>query len=127
MKNEYVMVIEDDRDIRENLKELLESEGYSVVVAENGKVALELLLRETNYPYVILLDLMMPIMDGREFIKAIHEIPSLKELPIVVISAGFEKIEGRIAGFMKKPLDLEEVLLVVEKFANEREGRRRDV
>lgn len=117
MDKKLVMIVEDDRDIRENLVELLELEGYLIATAENGKIALESLQRAENHPCLILLDLMMPIMDGRVFIKMINELPILKEIPIVVISAGVEKIEGRIAGFMKKPLDLEKVLRTVEQFS----------
>jgi CheY-like chemotaxis protein len=110
-----IYIIEDDKDIRDNLMELLESEGFPVEVAENGKVALERLQGDFK-PGLILLDLMMPIMDGRTFLKIIENIPELSEIPIVVISAVTEKIEGNIIDFMKKPLDIDEVLNVSERF-----------
>lgn len=119
MSDNYVMVVEDDQDIRENLQELLEFEGYGVLLAENGKAALELLQNQVSLPSVILLDLMMPIMDGKMFMRTIHNFPQLKEIPIVLITAGGDKLEENVAGFMKKPLDLEEVLRVVRKFSRE--------
>ena len=61
-----ILVVDDDRDIRESLRELLAEAGYAVAVAENGRVALER-LRAGLRPGVILLDLMMPIMDGMTF------------------------------------------------------------
>lgn len=117
MKNELIFIVEDDKDIRDNLKEILEAEGYSVAVAENGRVALDCLQQGYLTPSLILLDLMMPIMDGWTFLTMIKD-SQLSTIPIVVISAGTSKIEGKIAGFMKKPLDLDDVLTSVVKFCS---------
>lgn len=116
MRNKQILIIEDDQDIRDNLSELLESEGYAVALAENGKVGLENLEHGIVKPGLILLDLMMPVMDGRTFLAKIKDLPNISNIPIVVISAGTEKIEGKIAGFMKKPLDLDEVITAAVKF-----------
>lgn len=115
MKNKLIYIVEDDKDIRDNLTELLEAEGYSVAVAENGRVALDCLQQGNLTPGLILLDLMMPVMDGPTFLSLIKD-PPLSAIPIVVISAGTNKIEGKMAGFMKKPLDLDEVLTAADKF-----------
>ena len=62
-----ILIIEDDRDILEVLKDLLESEGYTVSTAENGKMGIEVLQALNEPPKLILVDLMMPIMDGLQF------------------------------------------------------------
>src|SRR5919206_1695644 len=80
-----VLVVEDDFAIRETLRELLEDEGYRVAWAANGKEALARL--HERAPRVILLDLMMPVMDGWEFRVAQQRDPALASIPVVVISA----------------------------------------
>jgi CheY-like chemotaxis protein len=117
MNQKHVLIVEDDGDIRENLRDLFESENYIVSEAENGLSALQLLKEGKLVPNIILLDLMMPVMDGRTFIGEIYNLPNFNNVPIIVISAAVEKIDGKIAAFMKKPLDIEEVLNAVEKYA----------
>src|SRR5215212_2491309 len=81
-----VMVVEDDFTIRETLRELLEDEGYRVTQASNGAEALAC-LRTNGTPRLILLDLMMPVMDGVEFRRALQKDPRLSDIPMVVLSA----------------------------------------
>src|SRR4051812_25195654 len=68
-KTKQVLVVEDDASIRELLTELLETESYHVITAQNGADALALFERKIVHPCLILLDLMMPVMDGPTFLK----------------------------------------------------------
>ncbi len=114
MDNKIVLIVEDDKDIRENLQELLDSEGYRVEQAENGLVALEFLRTTKELPGLIFLDIMMPVMDGQTFLEEVQKDAILVNIPIIVISAA-SKIDGSI-GFMKKPLDLIKILDAAEKY-----------
>ena len=108
-----VLVVDDDVDIRETLVDLLRDEGYRAVGAANGLEALRL-LRETEHPCAIVLDLMMPVMDGEQFRDAQRKDPGIAEIPIVAITAGrhsLARIEGLApAAFLPKPLRLEDLL-----------------
>ena len=81
-----ILVIEDDTDIREALVFLLESEGYEVAAAENGKAALDLLSQGRN-PELILVDLFMPVMDGLTFRKKQLGRPEIAKIPVILMSA----------------------------------------
>ncbi len=80
-----VMVVEDDASTRTMVREILESEGWRVSEAENGKVALKLMAE--NRPAVIVLDLMMPEMDGFQFIEAMRQHEEWRRIPVVVVTA----------------------------------------
>lgn len=114
-----ILVIEDDRDIRRNLKDLLESEGYFVVVADNGQTALDLLAQPADLPSAILLDLMMPVMDGFQFREQQAKITRIAGIPVVVMSADNRLDEKkhilRAAHALKKPLDIDMILELVKK------------
>lgn len=117
-----ILIVEDDQAIRESLVELLEIEGYEVFSAENGQDGLEQLASCTHLPALILLDLMMPIMDGYQFCeeKALNE--KITAIPVVIMSADgdiqhkIEKLD--ISCFIKKPVDIDEVLLLVAEICN---------
>jgi len=66
---EAVLLVDDDRDIRETLSELLDASGYAVLQAENGQIALDVLKTTPRFPCVVVLDLSMPVLDGREFLR----------------------------------------------------------
>ena len=113
-----VLLIEDDRDIRNALEELLKSQGYVTHVAGNGKEGFDVL--QTSYalndPCIILLDLMMPIMDGWEFFRAKQADAKLASIPVVVLSAyDGDKAELSSTRFLKKPIDFETLLEVVRE------------
>jgi CheY-like chemotaxis protein len=114
-----VLVIDDDRDIRGTLRQVLEEEGYATAAAADGREAMKL-LREGLRPSVILLDLTMPGMDGWDFRADQLRDPNLSTIPVVVITAaGFraETIQSQLAGvgFIRKPLPLEEVLAAISQ------------
>ena len=114
-----VLVVEDDFAIRETLRELLEDEGYDVSWASNGQEALHVLSRRA--PRVILLDLMMPVMDGWEFRHAQRQDPALASIPVVVISAD-HALEHKVAamavdGWLAKPFELDALLTTLRRYA----------
>jgi two-component system, OmpR family, response regulator CpxR len=114
-----VLVVEDDFAIRETLRELLEDEGYDVSWASNGQEALDLLARRA--PRVILLDLMMPVMDGWEFRLAQRRDPALARIPVVVISAD-HALDQKVAalavdGWLAKPFELDALLTTLQRYA----------
>lgn len=114
-----VMVVEDDRSIRETLAEVLADEGFGVTWAANGAEALHL-LQGARAPRLILLDLTMPIMDGWEFRKALREDPALARIPVVIISAdrGLAQKASSLAadGYLAKPFHLEALLSTVHRY-----------
>jgi CheY-like chemotaxis protein len=112
-----VFIVEDDVDTREMLGRFLELEGYRVETAANGKLALERLESGVG-PCVILLDLMMPVMDGWQFRQAQVRDAALADIPVIVVSAAgrdrLEKIQAD--AYLSKPVDLDELLGCVTQF-----------
>lgn len=111
-----VLIVEDEKDIRESLGELLEAEGFVVALAENGQIALESLSEAAPLPDVILIDLMMPHMDGEQFRREQLANERLARIPIVIMSAARDLTEvgERMQAFavLKKPMSID--LLVVK-------------
>lgn len=115
-----ILIVEDDQDILDALVDLLSSEGYSVSTAENGQVALSHLRETETLPSVILLDLMMPIMDGKTFRAEQRMDPRLQSIPVVLMSAD-GRAESRLQeyGFehyIRKPADVSTILEMVGRF-----------
>jgi CheY-like chemotaxis protein len=81
----HILVVDDERTLRTLMRELLEDEGYTVETAEHGAVALTLVQRDL--PCLILLDLMMPVMDGITFLNTLTELRLREKVPILVLSA----------------------------------------
>ncbi|EYF01761.1 response regulator [Chondromyces apiculatus] len=109
--------MDDDQDIRDTLTELLTDEGYSVLNASNGEEALAT-LRTKERPDLILLDLMMPVMDGWQFRAAQQNEPGVADIPVVVVSATpkDDKVQKLgAAQLLKKPIRLEELLDAVSR------------
>jgi CheY-like chemotaxis protein len=115
-----VLVIDDDEAIREAVEELLVDEGYSVRAAGNGSEALALLRSSPRLPCVILLDLMMPVMDGFAFRRTQAQDPRLADIPVVVISADStvtrKASELSVQAALAKPLRLETLLSTVARY-----------
>jgi CheY-like chemotaxis protein len=111
-----VMIVEDDRDTREMLERLLALEGFSVRSAENGRHALETLTAGER-PCVILLDLMMPVMNGWQFRAAQVSDPALADIPVVVVSAVGHHAESiEVDAWISKPVDFDRLLTTVSGF-----------
>ncbi len=124
----HILVIDDDRNTRRLMQEVLLAEGYSVLTAENGEDALRVM--DIEHVDLAVLDLMMPKMDGYAFTRALREVQNT--LPILMVSAKqapASRKEGFVAGiddYMTKPVDEEEMLLRIKallrraKIASER-------
>jgi len=106
----YILVVDDDADFRDGLRLALEMKGYQVEGAANGKEALDRI--EQKPPLLVLLDLQMPVMNGRELLQKLRGAPDTKEIPVVIISGfGFEweaELMGA-QGYIGKPFEPEEL------------------
>ena len=111
-----ILVVEDDKHTRKLLETILKREGYSVLKAEDGVIAMEVL--ENNHVDLIILDIMMPNMDGYEFAKELRDAECM--IPILMATAKQlpeDKKRGFIVGtddYMTKPIDTEEMLLRIK-------------
>lgn len=112
-----VLVVDDDESIRTFVELALDGQGYAVITAPNGAVALD--LADKRQPDLILLDMRMPIMDGWTFARTYRSHPG-RRAPIVVITAapdaGERAAEIHADGFLGKPFDLDELLALVERY-----------
>lgn len=115
-----ILVVDDDPDIRETIVDALAGEGYDVISAVDGLDALELLRNQEQSPSLILLDLMMPRMNGMELWKEIAHVETWARIPIVVVSAN---AQGRAhaatmsaVGYLRKPMQLRELFSAVAQF-----------
>jgi len=109
-----VLIVEDDEDLREMMAQLLTLEGFQTAAVANGREALDYLHQATR-PDVILLDLMMPIMDGWEFRRRQQADPVLAPVPVIVLSALDQARAANLnaTAFLKKPLDFDRLLTLV--------------
>lgn len=104
-----VLVVDDDQDIRESLAQILTEEGFDVTSACNGAEALEEIARKT--PDVMLLDLMMPVLNGWEVLEALRKRGTHPKLPVVVLSA--LEAEGAV-DYIQKPIRLPKLLALID-------------
>lgn len=110
-----VLVVDDEPIIRHVIRDVLVDEGHEVVTAGNGLEALELLAEVR--PHVVLMDVMMPGLDGRAAYLAIRARPELAPLPIIMMSAATPRseLDDGIAAFLAKPFDLDTLVAVVNR------------
>lgn len=124
----FILVVDDDRDIRESLVEMLEEHGCAAMGAGNGRLAMKALeeTRAEAKACLILLDLMMPEMDGRAFREEQMKREDLAGIPVIVISACREGIEDvtamKVAGHLQKPLGFDDVLRAASHYCQCAEG-----
>ncbi|MBA2541678.1 MAG: response regulator [Deltaproteobacteria bacterium] len=115
-----VLIVEDDLDIREALEAVLVHHGFSTFAAENGEVALDRMRSDATRPYVILLDVVMPVMDGHELHRNLRGDPELCDIPIVLLTAhsrGDDDARAMQAdGFLKKPCDRDTLVAMINRF-----------
>jgi CheY-like chemotaxis protein len=109
-----ILVVEDDHDIRVSVRAVLEDEGFEVLTVTNGRMALDMLERISPVPCLIILDLMLPVMDGWHFAAHLREHPDLGHIPIVIMSAYESPPPPQgVVGFVKKPIDTDKLLHLV--------------
>ena len=118
-----ILIVDDDAGIRELVSLFLTHKGYAVVAAHNGMEALAYLEQHKPFPELILLDLMMPVMDGATFRQAQLDAPQLADIPVVVMSAA-ENIQAQAStlvaqAYLPKPIDFEALVQLVEQYCSQ--------
>ncbi|MEO5968809.1 MAG: response regulator [Bdellovibrionia bacterium] len=121
MANKLILLVEDDEGIRDVLKLALEMKNYTVATASNGQEALDL-LKSSALPNLILLDLMMPLMDGWTFAEITGQTAELRAIPIIIVSAYVNQVRhpkeyalARAAANLVKPPTLKKLLQTVKE------------
>lgn len=112
-----ILVVEDDAGIRESVEECLASEGYEVAAVTNGAEALEWLAREPA-PELLVVDLVMPVMNGAELLERLRADARLRELPVVLMTAAMPGTGGPLPpvdALLPKPFELETLLDTVAR------------
>jgi len=106
-----VLLVEDDAEVRTSVAEILELEGFAVDTAIHGRQALDK-LRSGAAPSILLLDLMMPVMNGLELLECLREDTALTPPPVIVLSAnrGYEAADLGVEAIVRKPFDLDALL-----------------
>jgi CheY-like chemotaxis protein len=122
MKSTAILIIEDEPDLRETLKDLLEISGFEVMTAANGKEGLER-IRHAGVPCLILLDLMMPVMNGWQFLEALEtDGTAAEKKPSVVIVSAAVDILGVDSKYgcvlMKKPININDLIHLAHQHCN---------
>jgi CheY-like chemotaxis protein len=114
-----IMIVEDDGGLREALTEVLEGEGYTVRGLANGREAITDLRARPSVPSLIIVDLLMPLMNGHEFCTALLLDPELAGIPVVLMSAdahlGERAGDVEAAAYLKKPLDVQKLLATIQE------------
>ena len=125
-----ILVVDDDDAIRAALCELLDDAGFATVSARHGLEALQLLATLPTAPAFIFLDLMMPIMDGWAFCRSRWKSRTLREIPVILISAVDMSGSNRPTGvdaFLPKPLDVEEVTRLAARIVGRKTAHARPI
>jgi CheY-like chemotaxis protein len=117
MASHTILVVDDDADIRDTLSEVLRHAGMDVVTAADGVEALRL-LRDGLSPCLVLLDLMMPVMDGYEFLEVQRRDPLLARIPTAVVTAGTVVDSARTGDvpLLRKPVGLKGLMAVIDQY-----------
>jgi CheY-like chemotaxis protein len=118
----FVLIVDDDPNLLEVTRFVIESEGMAVETARNGQEALAF-LRTHSLPGLVLLDLMMPVMSGWEFLNEVAKDPLLKTIPVVALTAVEHAQAPGAVGMLHKPMDLGSLIRVVEHYLR-RDGDR---
>jgi len=116
--NSTILVVDDDRGAMEALSDILEYEGYRVDRARNGLEALEYLQNTRPCPSLVILDLLMPVMDGWEFRMRQKEDPALRDIPVLVVTAISATAGIDAVKILHKPVDINELLKTVATYCN---------
>jgi DNA-binding response OmpR family regulator len=107
-----ILIVDDDAAIRESLRDALADEGYDVIVAADGRQALA---QMSPRPALILVDLMMPELDGWELIDELRRTAPLADIPVCVLSAIATHAPPKTGAVLRKPVNLDELLATVER------------
>ncbi len=113
-----VLVVDDEPTLRSILVDVLVDEGYAVVTARDGQEALEIFARDA--PDLVLMDVMMPRMDGPTAVRALRALPNGTTVPIVLASAvmSSDGLDLGIDGFLRKPFELDDLLQLIGRLVD---------
>ena len=122
MANKLIYIVEDDSDIRDAFMEILaDMSGYEVMVAENGRIGIDQLKAATILPNLIVLDVLMPVLDGFGFRKEQLEDPRISSIPIIVLSASHKitdlAVKMQAKAYLKKPINIEDLIEAIEQYS----------
>ncbi|MDC0712346.1 response regulator [Stigmatella sp. ncwal1] len=111
-----ILIVDDEFGIVEALRDLLADEGYRTIIASNGRQALERM--EAERPSLVLLDYMMPVMNGPALLGVMQATPHLKDIPVVMMSASPPSLWEHLpcAAFLPKPFEISELLKLIHRF-----------
>lgn len=113
-----ILIVDDNEDLREVLRDAFVFEGYTVHVASNGREAVNWLHAHPGEPWVVLLDLMMPVMDGEAFLRHRAQDPVLTQFPVVLLTAGGDhravQASHDLAACLPKSIPLPDLLAAIE-------------
>jgi len=113
----FVLVVDDDEDLRECLATALRSRGFDVRTAANGLEALDELRHADELPFAILLDLEMPVMSGWELLTELACDAVLADIPVVILSGAADRFSGMAAAVLRKPASVSEVARALSRQA----------
>jgi CheY-like chemotaxis protein len=115
--SENILLVEDEEDLRAMMCEALELYGYKVISAQDGQDALDRLdqLDRLDRVCLILLDLVMPRMNGWDFLERMRALPQFADVPVIVHSSTPRQAPERVTRVLKKPVELERLLAVVQE------------
>jgi CheY-like chemotaxis protein len=128
-----VLLIDDDIDLIDRFKDVFEMEDFNVFTASNGKEALDMLktMPESELPDLIMLDYMMPIMNGEKFSQVRQNDPRLRKIPVVLMTANGDLMsimkKVHVNAYLEKPMDIENVLRVAGNFVSLQEASKKRV
>jgi len=108
----HVLVVDDEQSIRSLLVAILEDEGHSVAQASDGYQALDMVASEA--PDIVILDVMMPGIDGRETVRRIKSMPGHHSLPVIMVSAGSFATPPDVNAFLRKPFSLDDFVATLD-------------
>jgi CheY-like chemotaxis protein len=117
-----VLVVEDDHEIRQSLVDALQDDGHTVYSARNGQEGLDILRNTKPLPGLIILDVMMPVLNGFQFCTMKNLDPLIADIPIVFLSADHQLAEkakrAGVNGYIKKPIDLAELFKLTTTYCS---------
>ncbi|MEI9949038.1 MAG: response regulator [Pseudomonadota bacterium] len=112
-----VLIVEDEEDLRELMRDALQMRGYSVVTAEEGTDALRK-IDDIGPPCVILLDLLMPGMNGWDFFEKVRQRPELASVPVIIHSSASSRAPVGVTRVLQKPLAFERLVSIVSEYCD---------
>jgi CheY-like chemotaxis protein len=120
-RSKTVLVVEDDIDVRSTVLEILAEDGYGAVAVRNGVEAIRYLHYTPRKPDLILLDLMMPVMDGWELKKRLERNPEWKDIPVIIYSANVRAKPISATVVLSKPISLAQLMDTIETHIKKKE------